>query len=108
MGKFSSNTLVAGLSFTNDGNGGFVLDLTANTINLNAEDINWNGADAQTPRDVITDSQGNAKFSVDSEGNVTMNNLTAINGYFQGTVRATNLYHGICINGREEWYFLTS
>ena len=101
MGKFSSNTLVAGLSFTNDGNGGYVLDLTANTINLNAEDINWNGADAQTPRVVITDSQGNAKFSVDSDGNVTMNDLTANNATLSGVLTSTGRRTSIKIDATD-------
>mgnify|MGYP007069842863 CR=1 FL=1 len=99
MGKISGDetegyTLVAGLEFTVI-DGDYILNLNATQINLNAEKINWLGdgktdpiTGVEIPRTIIEgdDGDGNtiAKFQVDSEGNVTMNNLTANNGTFNG------------------------
>ncbi len=63
------------------------INLNAPTINLNAEKITWCG------RDVIPGGSGSdydpatqSKFYVDANGNVTMNNLKAVNGEFSGRV----------------------
>lgn len=97
MGKFDGTTFVAGLEFLVSGtapNLVYTLNLNANNINLNADNLNWLGSkDASTQvvtyRYVIGDA-ANPKFYVDDEGNVTMNNLTATNGTFTGTVNATS------------------
>lgn len=97
MGKISGDetegyTLVAGLEFTVI-DGDYILNLNATQINLNAEKSNWLGetdpiTGVEIPRTIIEGDDGDghtiAKFQVDSEGNVTMNNLTANNGHFNG------------------------
>jgi len=89
-----------------DGNGGTIdnggiinfsgakqINLNANEVNLNAEKLTWNGT-AQNPRVIIDDGNGNSKFSVDENGNVTMNNFTAMNGNIVGRVKTSD---GSCI-----------
>lgn len=55
------------------------INQTATTVEISAEKINFIG------KTVI-----NGKFIVDTSGNVTLNNLTANNGTFNGTINATS------------------
>jgi hypothetical protein len=93
----------AGTGNGNDGEVNFSgidsLNLNANTVNFNADKINWkqgtnDGSQNGFSGDVITGSDGNGgtetKFHVDQDGNVTMNNLTARNGTFEGELKTLN------------------
>lgn len=92
-------------------NSGTTLNFNAAEINLNADKINWKNSGSQggfggdvipgastDPNDPNYDANYNpatdSKFYVDTYGNVTMNNLTAINGTFSGTVTANSGYIG--------------
>ena len=59
------------------------INQTAESVEINAEKINFIG------KTVI-----NGKFIVDTSGNVTLNNLTANNGTFNGEINATSGYIG--------------
>lgn len=78
------------------------IDLNAATINLNADKINWkkgsnDGTQGGFSGDIIPGGSGtgydpatSSKFYVDQNGNVTMNNLTANNGHFNGELKTLN------------------
>lgn len=111
MGKISGDetegyTLVAGLEFTVI-DGDYILNLNANNINLNAENITWKGENGGI-RDIITnvetiDGQQVTvkKFSVDADGNVTMNDLTANNATLSGILTSTGVRTKITIDATD-------
>ncbi len=78
------------------------IDLNAAQINLNADKINWkkgsnDGTQNGFSGDIIPGGSGSgydpetdSKFYVDQNGNVTMNNLTANNGHFNGELKTLN------------------
>lgn len=73
------------------------INLNAKTINLNADKINWKKENVEGgfSGDVIPGDNSvsgytpaiHSHFYVDEQGNVTMNNLTANNGTFTGTMK---------------------
>jgi len=110
MGKFDGTTFVAGLEFLVSGtsaNPVYTLNLNANNINLNAENITWKGENGGI-RDIITnvetiDGQQVTvkKFSVDADGNVTMNDLTANNATLSGILTSTGVRTKITIDATD-------
>lgn len=81
---FSGGTI----SFT-----GSTVNINAGDLNVDAENVNWKGTNL-APREVITNGTGSSKvvkFSVDNEGNVTMNNATMNSASVTGRIQASSL-----------------
>lgn len=76
------------ISFT-----GSTVEINAGDLNIDAENVNWKGTNI-APREIITNGTGSSKvvkFSVDDEGNVTMNNATMKSAVVTGAIQATSL-----------------
>jgi len=81
-------------SKTIDMRGATSINISTPNLILDADKINWKGASVSSPMEVITNGEGSSKvtkFSVDNEGNVTMNNATMNSASVTGRIRASSL-----------------
>lgn len=95
-GKTIALSANSGLTFSGGQitfNSSSTVNLNAATVNINAEQIAWKGT-ASASRSIITNTEGGetvVKFSVDGDGNVTMNNARMNSATVSGIIYATNL-----------------